>query len=1042
MANDFRLYKVAKELNVTSERLVDYLHKSGHTGVRDDLNAKLNQTQYELLLKQFAPDRLEKIKAEEKKHLPQEPQDGGNNQVPPKLSLIPQKPKVLGKLDVEAIKQGKKVDLPQKEENLTEPPLSEQGETPVSHNASPQLKEQDGLVKTEEKIHTPILKREKLTGTSDKPKTESLIIPIEKRTIHKEVKKVEKTPNEAPLLPAAEDSPAVEQPVKKPLVIDIKPKEEKKEEKPLKTKKEQEVVAKKEKVTEELAVKDKNKISFLPPPPKTEEDALDILKIEPNEEEAEVIRAEAPQLTGLKILGKIELESPRRKKKEKEKDKKLRVGKVGTKIGDKEEEVEKSEKVSPDSKTANEDDSADKKKRKRKRKRKKTGEETTTASMVTGAINPDIKIVYPGQQDKKAKKEKVNEKDVQDTIKKTLVDMQKGAGRERQRLRRTKRDEAASRRQELADQEEKDAKILKITEFVTANELANLMDISVTEVVKKCFQLGMMVTINMRLDAEVIDLVAEEFGYEVEFVDVREEELEAEDSEEDKPEDWVKRNPVITVMGHVDHGKTTLLDFLRKAKVADSEAGGITQHIGAYQVKLNTGASATFLDTPGHEAFTAMRARGTKITDVAIIVIAADDVVMPTTREAISHAQAANVQMVFAINKIDKPGADPERIYTQLSEMNLLVDKWGGPYSSQEIAAKHGVNVDELLEKVMLEADVLDLKANPKLRANGTVIESRVDKGRGNVVTFLVQSGTLRVGDTLVAGIHYGKVRALLNQAGKPITEAGPSMPVQVLGMGGLPQAGDKFQVYKDESKAKEISRKRSELYREQQLRQTKRITLEEIARRKLLGNFKELNLIVKGDVDGSVEALSGSLLRLTSEEIAVNIILKGTGQISESDVLLASASDALIIAFNVRPGPKARELAEKEGVNIRTYSIIYDAINDVKDALEGMLSPEIREEITATVEVRQVFNITKVGNIAGCYVSSGKVAKTDHVRVVREGVVLADTKIQTLKRYKDDVKEVSGGYECGIQIQGFGDLTAGDTLECYRVIETKKKLS
>ncbi|MCB0842103.1 MAG: translation initiation factor IF-2, partial [Bacteroidetes bacterium] len=531
-----------------------------------------------------------------------------------------------------------------------------------------------------------------------------------------------------------------------------------------------------------------------------------------------------------------------------------------------------------------------------------------------------------------------------------------------------------------------------------------------------------------------------EYGYETKFIDVTEKEFEILE-EEDDPEDLKPRTPIITVMGHVDHGKTTLLDYLRKTNVTSQEAGGITQHIGAYQVKLKSGNTVTFLDTPGHEAFTAMRARGAKATDVVIVVIAADDAVMPQTKEAINHAQAAGVPMIFALNKIDKPGADPERIKTQLAEMNLLVEDWGGTYQSQEISALKGLNVDELLEKVILEADLLELKANPDREASGTVIEARLDRGRGNVATVLVQNGTLEVGDELVAGIHYGKVRALINQNGERLKIAGPSTPVQVLGINGNPQAGDKFVVLGEDGKAKEIAQKRSELFREQQFRQTKRITLEEIGRRRAIGNFKELNIIIRGDVDGSVEALSGSLMKLSTDEVQVNIIQKAVGAITEADINLAIASDAIVLAFNVRPNAQARSLADREEVDIRKYSVIYDAINDVKDALEGLLSPEIKEEIVGTAEVKEVFKISKVGNVAGSMVTSGKIKREDPVRIIREGVVIYDSKLSSLKRFKEDVKEVVNGMEFGFMVENYNDIKRGDTLECYHINEIKRKL-
>jgi len=584
------------------------------------------------------------------------------------------------------------------------------------------------------------------------------------------------------------------------------------------------------------------------------------------------------------------------------------------------------------------------------------------------------------------------------------------------------------------------SKTLKVTEFVTANELASMLDVSVTQVISTCMSLGMFVSINQRLDAETLTIVADEFGYELEFVKPEDEETAALE-EVDEPEDMLPRAPIVTVMGHVDHGKTSLLDFVRKTNVIAGEAGGITQHIGAYEVTLENGRKITFLDTPGHEAFTAMRARGAKVTDIAIIVIAADDSVMPQTREAINHAQAAGVPIVFAFSKVDKPGANTEKIREQLSTMNILVEDWGGKYQSQEISGKTGLGVDLLLEKVLLEAELLDLKANPNKRAVGTIIEAALDKGRGIVTTVLIQAGTLRVGDPILAGCYSGRVKALHNERGQKIDHAGPATPVQVLGMQGAPTSGDKFNAMESEVEAREIANKRLQLQREQGLRTQKHITLDEIGRRLAIGSFKELNVIVKGDVDGSIEALSDSLLKLSTEQIQVNIIHKSVGQISESDVLLASASDAIIIGFQVRPSANARKLAEHEQIDIRLYSIIYDAINEVKAAMEGMLAPEFEEKITSNVEIREVFKITKVGTVAGCMVLDGKITRNSKVRIIRDGVIIYSGELASLKRFKDDVKEVSTGYECGLNIQNFNNIEVGDIVESYEQVEVKRKL-
>ncbi|WP_133271572.1 translation initiation factor IF-2 [Hymenobacter radiodurans] len=635
-----------------------------------------------------------------------------------------------------------------------------------------------------------------------------------------------------------------------------------------------------------------------------------------------------------------------------------------------------------------------------------------------------------------------NDKQIQEQIKATLAKLSGGRGgnqNNRAKYRRDKRAGVAEDREAQRAQNELDAKTLKVTEFISANDLASLMDVSVNEVIKVCLSMGMFVSINQRLDAEAITVIADEFGYDVEFLSAEEEETDV--TVEDNEEDLVPRAPIVTIMGHVDHGKTSLLDYIRNATVAKGEAGGITQHIGAYDVMTASNKRVTFLDTPGHEAFTAMRARGAKITDIAIIVIAADDSVMPQTREAINHAQAAGVPIVIAMNKIDKPGANSEKIREELSAMNILVEEWGGKYQSQEVSAKSGLGVEDLLEKVLLEAELLELKANPDRNAVGTVIEAMLDKGRGYVTTVLVQTGTLHVGDVVLAGPHYGRVKAMTDHRGKKMKSAGPATPVQVLGLTGAPQAGDKIQVMETEREARELATQRQQLSREQSMRTKKHITLDEIGRRLAIGSFKELNVIVKGDVDGSVEALSDSLLKLSTPEVKVNILAKGVGAISESDVLLASASDAIIIGFQVRPSQSARKLAEQEQIDIRLYSIIYNAINEVKDAMEGMLAPSVQEIVVANAEVRQVFNITKVGSIAGCMVTEGTFTRRTRVRVVRDGIVVYAGEIQDLKRYKDDVSEVRQGYECGISVKNFNDLREGDNIEGFEEKEVKRTL-
>ncbi|MDY0780855.1 translation initiation factor IF-2 [Tenacibaculum sp. IB213877] len=705
-------------------------------------------------------------------------------------------------------------------------------------------------------------------------------------------------------------------------------------------------------------------------------------------------------------------------------------------------QFERPKKKKPEAKKQDSKDAADKKKRKRISKptnanpnaNKKTGGQQNRGQQQRGKGN------NRGRGRRTEVKEELTEAEIQKQVRETLEKLQgkssKGKGA---KYRRDKRDQHRQQAEAELQAQEAESRVLKVTEFVTVSEVATMMDKPVTDIISACMMLGMMVTMNQRLDAETLQIVAEEFNYKVEFVGAEIE--ESVEEEEDKPEDLESRAPIITVMGHVDHGKTSLLDYVRKANVIAGESGGITQHIGAYSVALDGGQRITFLDTPGHEAFTAMRARGAQVTDLVIIVIAADDDVMPQTKEAIAHAQAAGVPIIFAINKVDKPNANPDNIKTQLSTMNLLVEDWGGNIQSQEISAKTGQGVDELLEKVLLEAEVLELKANPNKNAVGTVVEAQLDKGRGYVTTILVQAGTLRIGDYLLAGKHSGKVRAMFDERGKKVKVAGPSTPVSILGLDGAPQAGDKFNVFDDEREAKQIASKRSQLQREQSVRTQKTLTLDEIGRRIALGDFKELNIILKGDVDGSVEALTDSFQKLSTEEIQVNIIHKGVGAITESDVLLATASDAIIVGFNVRPQGNARMVADREEVDIRTYSIIYDAINDLKDAMEGMLSPEMKEEVIGNVEIREVYKISKIGNIAGCMVMNGKITRDSKVRIIREGIVVHDGELASLKRFKDDVKEVTKGYDCGLQIKNYNDIREGDVIEAYIEVAVKKKL-
>ena len=781
---------------------------------------------------------------------------------------------------------------------------------------------------------------------------------------------------------------------------------------------------------------------------------------EPQEEvkkEEELFRLDSSRLeTKIKVTGKIDLDSlnqstrPKKKTKEekrKERDEKQKF--AANKPGSGASSSFKNQGVSNNAAKpgvgAKPGEEGGDTKKKRKRIKKDRVDVNNTPGMNYPRSNRDDRDRGDRKSPrlKKPVKTEVSEEDVQKQIKETLARLtsknnktNKGA-----KYRRDKRDAAVKREHELMELEEQESKILKLTEFVTANDLANMMNVPVTEVIGTCMSIGIMVSINQRLDAETINIVAEEFGFQTEYVSADVVEAINADEEEDNEEDWVPRPPIVTVMGHVDHGKTSLLDNIRNANVIAGEAGGITQHIGAYNVKLPNGRRITFLDTPGHEAFTAMRARGAKVTDIAIIIVAADDNVMPQTVEAINHASAAGVPIVFAINKIDKPHANPDKIKEELANMNYLVEEWGGKYQSQEISAKKGIGVEELLEKVLLEADLLDLKANPKRRATGSIIESSLDKGRGYVATVLVENGTLKMGDIVLAGTHHGRVKAMFNERNQRIEKAGPSEPALILGLDGAPQAGDTFYVLETEQEAREIANRREQLQRELGLRTQKMLTLDDIGRRIAVGNFQELNVIVKGDVDGSVEALSDSLIRLSTEEIQVNVIHKAVGQISESDVVLAAASNAIIIGFQVRPSVAARRNAEKEGVEIRLYSIIYDAINDVKSAMEGMLSPEIKEEITANVEVLQTFKISKVGTIAGCMVKEGKIKRSNKVRLIRDGIVVYSGELGSLKRFKDDAKEVVAGQDCGLNIANFNDVRVGDIIEAYEETEVKKTL-
>lgn len=841
-----------------------------------------------------------------------------------------------------------------------------------------------------------------------------------------EVKKEEPTPIKEE--PKVEEVKEVEQPKPEPIVVEAAPI-----------------------VKEEIIEKPKEEVKIEPQPsPSPEKEEV---KEEETSEDNEVFRLRNPEIkTNIVVKGTIDLsainDKTRPAKKSKAERKKERLDKdtndskklkeATVKILKKETEEERK------ARTNQEADDDNKKKKRNRIKKGKVDIEKGVSTPQAGGAGRDQDKGRPRHNVRKASPRTaaaVSDEDVQKQIKETLARLTtKGKGQKGAKYRRERREANTLRQMEEQELQEQENKTLKITEFVTANDLANMMDLPVVKIISTCMSIGLMVSINQRLDAETINIVAEEFGFETEYVSAEVIEAIAEE-EEDREEDLEPRAPIITVMGHVDHGKTSLLDTIRQANVIAGEAGGITQHIGAYNVKLKSGRRITFLDTPGHEAFTAMRARGAKITDIAIIIVAADDNVMPQTTEAINHASAAGVPIVFAINKVDKPAANPDKIKETLASMNYLVEEWGGKYQSQDISAKQNIGVDELLEKVLLEADMLELKANPSRRAVGSVIESSLDKGRGYTSTVLVQNGTLKQGDIVLAGTHFGRIKAMFNERNQRIEQAAPSEPTLILGLDGAPQAGDLFHVLETEQEAREIATKRLQLQREQSIRTQKILTLDDIGRRIAIGNFQQLNVIVKADMDGSVEALADSLIRLSTEEIQVNVIHKAVGQISESDVTLAAASDAIIIGFQVRPSVAARRLAENEGAEIRLYSIIYDAIEEVKSAMEGMLSPEIKEEITANVEVREVFKITKVGTVAGCMVREGKIKRSNKIRLIRDGIVIYSGNLGSLKRFKEDVKEVNNGYECGLNIHNYNDIKVGDVIEAFEEIEIKKTL-
>ena len=1000
-----RLNKVTRDLNVGITTVVEFLQKKGYT-IEASPNAKITEEQYAVLVKEFSTDKNLKIESEK---FSQERQNKDRNKA---------------SISIEGFESKK-----EKEEVV---------KTVIPEEARPKLK-QVGKIdldnlnkKTASKVVEPAAKVIEQT-----PKAEPV---VEKVVERKETPQPQKeTPK--PVVVEEKKPESTPQPAPAPVL------EEKKEPKIEKTEEKTPQVKEMEKETPEAA-------------PVQEKEEDDVFKIRPTEFKSKI-----------NVVGQIDLaalnQSTRPKKKSKEEKRKERE--------EKDKQRQEQRKLMKDaiikeirkgddkiSKNSVNDDAAKKKKRNRINKERVDINAAGTTN-VGGASNnnqrndnanrpnrnnnskPNSNNNQGGGKFNKDRfkkpvvKAEVSDEDVAKQVKETLARLTNKTKNKAAKYRKEKRENVQNRLMEQEEMEQEDSKILKLTEFVTANELASMMDIPVTQVIATCMSIGIMVSINQRLDAETINLVAEEFGYKTEYVSA--EVAQAITEEEDNEEDLQPRAPIVTVMGHVDHGKTSLLDYIRKANVIAGEAGGITQHIGAYNVKLEDGRHITFLDTPGHEAFTAMRARGAKVTDIAIIIVAADDNVMPQTKEAINHAMAAGVPIVFAINKVDKPHANPDKIKEELAAMNFLVEEWGGKYQSQDISAKKGTGVHDLLEKVLLEAEMLDLKANPDRKATGSIIESSLDKGRGYVATMLVANGTLKMGDIVLAGTSYGKVKAMFNERNQRIKEAGPSEPVLILGLNGAPAAGDTFHVIDTEQEARDIANKREQLQREQGLRTQKLLTLDEVGRRLALGDFHELNVIVKGDVDGSVEALSDSLIKLSTEQVQVNVIHKGVGQISESDVTLAAASDAIIVGFQVRPSSSAGKLAEQEGVDIRKYSVIYDAIEEVKAAMEGMLAPTLKEQITATIEVREVFNITKVGLVAGAMVKTGKVKRYDKARLIRDGIVVFTGAINALKRFKDDVKEVGTNFECGISLTNCNDIKVGDIIEAYEEVEVKQTL-
>ena len=989
-----RLNKVTRDLNVGITTAVEFLQKKGFV-VEANPNTKITDEQFELLKKEFSTDKDLKMKSE---RFLQERQTKERNKASVAIEGYETKESVKEK--VEEIKTVIPEDVRPKFKPVGKIDLDNLGKKPVVE------KEKEVEEQKPEPVVEPV-----------QPKPEVKEMPseeVEAQVAEKvsEVESVQETVEEK----------TIETPVEEPQTQDVTEEEHHSDE------------------TTDVKVE------------KEEEAPVEETKSADSSEEIFTIRK--PEFVSkINVIGQIDLaalnQSTRPKKKSKEEKRKEREEREKQRLDQRRQmkEAIMKEIRREDSKMRDENDGEGGGKKKRVRINKEKVDINNASSYQKGDHQKGGNAAGQQQGGKKNKdrfkkpviKQEVSEEDVAKQVKETLARLTSKGKSKGAKYRKEKREQAADRMHELESQEMADSKVLKLTEFVTANELANMMDVPVTQVIGTCMSIGIMVSINQRLDAETINLVAEEFGFKTEYVSA--EVAQAIVEEEDAEEDLEPRAPIVTVMGHVDHGKTSLLDYIRKANVIAGEAGGITQHIGAYHVTLEDGRKITFLDTPGHEAFTAMRARGAKVTDIAIIIVAADDNVMPQTKEAINHAMAAGVPIVFAINKIDKPTANPDKIKEELANMNFLVEEWGGKYQSQDISAKKGIGVPELMEKVLLEAEMLELKANPNRKATGSIIESSLDKGRGYVATVLVSNGTLKVGDIVLAGTNYGKVKAMFNERNQRMTQAGPSEPALILGLNGAPAAGDTFHVIETEQEAREIANKREQLQREQGLRTQKMLTLDEVGRRLALGDFHELNVIVKGDVDGSVEALSDSLIKLSTEQIQVNVIHKGVGQISESDVSLAAASDAIIVGFQVRPSGAAAKLAEQEGVDIRKYSVIYDAIEEVKSAMEGMLAPTLKEQVTATIEVREVFNISKVGVVAGAMVKTGKVKRTDKARLIRDGIVVFTGNINALKRFKDDVKEVGTNFECGISLTGCNDIKVGDVIETFEEVEVKQTL-